>query len=241
MRKRIFEIIETGNKDDIPSRIYDWFMMAVIVISLIPLVFKQDSTLFRIIDQASAMIFVIDYVLRLITADYKLQKGKPSFIRYPFTFMALVDLLSILPSFLGISPGFRVLKIFRLIRTFKVFRIFKGFRYSKNFNLIVSVIKKQKDSLLAVCAVAIGYILVIALVMFNVEPDTFNSFFDALYWATISLTTMGYGDIYAVSVTGKIITMLSALFGIAVVALPAGLISAGFMAELEDRKKENKK
>lgn len=123
-----------------------------------------------------------------------------------------------------------------------MFRVFKGFRYSKNFTLISQVIQNQRDSLLAVCAVAIGYILIIALIMFNVEPETFDTFFDALYWSTISLTTMGYGDIYAVSAVGKIITMISALFGIAVVALPAGLISAGFMAELDkDKEKEQKK
>ncbi len=155
--------------------------------------------------------------------------------------MAIIDLLSILPTFLTVLwQGLKVLKVIRLIRTFKVFRIFKGFRYSKNFDMITRVIKKQKDSLLAVCVVAIGYILVIALIMFNIEPETFDTFFDALYWATISLTTMGYGDIYAVSAIGKVITMLSALFGIAVVALPAGLISAGFMSELEEQKKENK-
>ena len=196
--------------------------------------------LFRVIDIVSAAIFIIDYVLRLLTADFKLMQGKKSFVRYPFTFMAIVDLVSVLPSFLAISPGFRVLKVFRLVRTFKVFRIFKGFRYSKNFNLIASVIKKQKDSLIAVCAVAVGYILIISLVMFNVEPETFNSFFDAIYWATISLTTMGYGDIYAVSAVGKVITMISALFGIAVVALPAGIISAGFMTELSKSKEETK-
>ena len=77
-----------------------------------------------------------------------------------------------------------------------------------------------------------------ALIVFNIEPDTFSTFFDALYWATVSLTTVGYGDIYAVSYAGKIITMLSALMGIAIVALPAGIITAGYMDEL-NRKGEN--
>lgn len=240
MRKRIFEIIEIGEDGDIASKAYDFFMMAIIVISLIPLIFKTDTPIFRIVDYITVGIFIIDYLLRLITADFKLNKGRKSFFLYPLSFMAIIDLLSILPTFLALSPGLKVLKVFRLIRTFKVFRIFKGFRYSKNFNMIARVIKTQRDSLMAVCAVAIGYILVIALIMFNVEPDTFNTFFDAMYWATISLTTMGYGDIYAVSAVGKIITMISALFGIAVVALPAGIISAGFMSELNNRKNDDK-
>ena len=240
MRKRIFEIIEIGEDGDIASKAYDFFMMAAIVISLVPLIFKTDTLIFRIIDNVTVGIFIIDYLLRLITADFKFNKGRKSFFLYPLSFMAIIDLLSILPTFLALSPGLKVLKVFRLVRTFKVFRIFKGFRYSKNFNMIARVIKNQRDSLMAVCAVAIGYILVIALIMFNVEPETFNTFFDAMYWATISLTTMGYGDIYAVSAIGKVITMLSALFGIAVVALPAGIISAGFMSELNNRKNDDK-
>lgn len=239
LRKRIFEIIEVGQPDDKASRIYDIFMMATIIVSLVPLLFKDDAQVFQIIDYVTAGIFIIDYALRLMTADYKLQKGKLSFVKYPFTFMALIDLVSILPTFLTILwQGLKVFKIFRLIRTFKVLRVFKSFRYSKNIDTVVTVIRKQKDSLIAVCAVAIGYIFLTALIMFNVEPETFDSFFDAIYWSTISLTTMGYGDIYAVSVVGRIITMISALFGIAVVALPAGLISAGFMDELNNQRKE---
>ena len=89
--------------------------------------------------------------------------------------------------------------------------------------------------MLVVCVLAIGYIIVSALIVFNVEPDTFPTFFDAVYWATVSLTTVGYGDIYAVSVAGKIITMVSALFGIASVALPAGIVTAGYMEEINKK------
>lgn len=238
MRKRIFEIIEIGEDGDLLSKAYDFFMMAVIVISLIPLVFKSSNLLFTVIDYVTVGIFIIDYFLRFFTADFKMQKGMKSFVRYPFSFMAIIDLFSILPSFFVINSGLKVLKVVRLVRTFKVFRIFKGFRYSKNFSLISSVIKKQKNSLIAVCVVALGYILVVSLVMFNVEPDTFDTFFDAVYWATISLTTMGYGDIYAVSAIGKVVTMISALFGIAIVALPAGLISAGFISEINKDKND---
>ena len=235
-RKRIFEIIEIGKDTDIASKVYDFFMMAVIIISLLPLFFKSQAKVFTVIDYTTAAIFIIDYILRLFTADYKLNRGVVSFIRYPFTLMAIIDLISILPSFFALNPAFRVLKSFRLLRTFKVFRVFKGFRYSKNFELIITVFKKQKNSLIAVCSVAIGYIFIIALIMSNIEPDTFETFFDALYWATISLTTMGYGDIYATSTAGQVITMISALFGIAIVAMPAGIISAGFMSELESRR-----
>lgn len=102
--------------------------------------------------------------------------------------------------------------------------------------LILSVLKRQKDSLLVVLWLALAYVLVSALVIFNVEPQTFDSFFDADYWATISLTTMGYGDIYPVSTAGQVITMLSSVLGIAIVALPASIITTGYMKEVNSDK-----
>ena len=176
--------------------------------------------------------------MRFAVADIKLGKGKLSFLLYPFTAMAIVDLLSILPTFIAISDSLRVLRSFRLIRALKVIKIFKSFRYSKNIAIIVNVFKRQRRSLTTVGFLAVGYILVSALVVFNVEPETFNTFFDAVYWATVSLTTVGYGDIYAVSVVGRVITMLSALLGVAIVALPAGIITAGYMSEIQ--KEEDK-
>ena len=239
MRKRIFEIIEIAEEKDRASLAYDLFMMITIFLSLLPLATKSQAAVWIYIDIATVVIFIIDYLLRVITADYKLEKGAKSFLLYPFSFMALVDLISILPSVSILNSGFRVLKVFRLVRTFRVFRVFKAIRYSRNIEIIINVFKKQKDSLVIVGILAIGYIFVSALIVFNFEPDTFSTFFDALYWATVSLTTVGYGDIYAVSFAGKIITMLSALFGIAIVALPAGIITAGYMDEInkQDKKK----
>lgn len=121
-----------------------------------------------------------------------------------------------------------------MIRAFRVFRVFKAFRYSNSFQIIGNVIRTSKKSLIAVGVLAAGYIMISALIIFNVEPESFNSFFDAIYWATVSLTTVGYGDIYPVSTLGRVITMLSAIFGIAIVALPAGIITAGYMNELKD-------
>lgn len=132
-----------------------------------------------------------------------------------------------------INKGFKVLKTIRLIRTFHVLRIFKSFRYSKNIQIILQVGKNSKKALIAVLYLAIGYIFVCALIIFNVEPDSFNTFFDAI---TISLTTVGYGDIYPITTLGRIITMVSSFMGIAIVALPASIITAGYMKEIESDK-----
>lgn len=238
MRRRIYEIIEVSEDGDSLSKVYDIFMMMCIIASLVPLAFKEQNGVFNVMDWITTIIFVGDYMLRLFTADYKLGKGKVSYIEYPFTAMAIIDLLSILPSFMIINSGIKLLRVTRLIKTFRVFRVFKSFRYSKIL-IYLSGYLKAKDSLTIVAFLAMGYIFVTALVMFNIEPDTFNSFFDAIYWATVSLTTVGYGDIYATSGIGKILTMISSLFGIAIVALPAGIITAGYMSEINADDKYN--
>ena len=235
MRKQLYEIIEPADGDNRLSRIYDFIMMATIIIGIVPLAFKQTNAIFRWIDYITVSIFILDYLLRLITADYKVKKSVLSFFLYPITPMALIDLLSILPSMTMLNEGFRLLKLFRLMRTFKVLRIFKFLRYSKSFEMIGNVLRKQKKVLSAVATMAVGYILISALVIYNVEPESFNTFFDAVYWATISLTTVGYGDIYPVTTIGRVITMISSALGIAIIALPSGVITAGYIAEINNK------
>lgn len=236
LRKKLYALLEIGSGNDLHNPSfdwYDWFMMAIILISLVPLAFRKQYSIFYYTDKITVVVFIIDYFLRLITADYKLNKGWKSFCLYPFTPMALIDLISILPSISVLSNSFRLLKIFRLLRTFKAFRAFKFVRYSKSINLILAVFKKQSKTLGSVAGFAAAYVLFSALVIFNVEPESFSSFFDAIYWATVSLTTVGYGDIYPITTIGRIVTMVSSLFGIAIIALPSGIITAGFLDELK--------
>ena len=238
-RKRIYEVIEASKDGDKLSSIYDSFILITVIVSLIPLAFKEQTPLFTAIDKITVTIFIIDYILRWITADYKLGRKEPtSFIKYPFTPMAVVDLLSILPSITMMSSAFKVFRVFRMLkvmrvfRTMRVFRVFKAARYSKSMEIIGNVIRNSTSALAAVGTLAVLYVLVSALIVFNVEPDTFNDFFEAIYWATVSLTTVGYGDIYPVTAVGKFVAMISSVFGIAIVALPAGIITAGYMEEL---------
>ncbi|WP_313963420.1 ion transporter [uncultured Streptococcus sp.] len=230
-RKTLFQIIEPRQKENVIEKTYDVFMFLTIIVSLIPLTTKSHTGIFMWLDFVSTIIFSIDYVLRLVTADYKLEKGKLSFFLYPFTFLALADLLCILPSLFLLNNSLRLFKILRMLR---ILRVFKFIRYSKNIQILTNILKKQKDSLMIVGLLALCYVFISGLIIFNVEPSTFPNFFDALYWATISLTTVGYGDIYAVSTTGKIITMISSFLGIAIVALPAGIITAGYMKEIKE-------
>jgi voltage-gated potassium channel len=173
-------------------------------------------------------------LFRWFTADIKYgEKSIIAFLKYPFSFFAFVDMLSILPSLTVLAAGF---KLFRLFRLNKAFKALKLLRYSKSFNMIISVIKREKKGLYAVCVLAVGYILLSALIMFQVEPESFHTFFDAIYWAMVTLTTVGYGDIYPISNIGRVVSMLSSFMGIAIVALPTGIITAGYMNELNKNK-----
>lgn len=236
MREKIFKVIEASDGHNVWSSLYDYFTMCIIVISLVPLAFKESYKAFEIIDYICVAIFIVDHLLRWLTADYKFgKKGVLSFLLYPFSFMALIDLISILPSLTILNASFKVLRIVRLVRAFRVFRVFKAFRYSKSIRIIAGVLKNSRHALASVGAFAIGYILVAALIIFSVEPESFDNFFEAVYWATVSLTTVGYGDIYPVSAAGQVVTMISSLFGIAIIALPSGIITAGYMKEIESQ------
>ncbi|MBR3802249.1 MAG: ion transporter, partial [Clostridia bacterium] len=234
--KKIYSIIEPIGNENKLSNIYDFIMMTTIVVSIIPLAFKETNAFLQWIDYITVSIFILDYLLRLLTADYKIKKSVVSFFVYPLTPMAIIDLISILPSITVLNSSFRLLKLFRLLRTLKVLRAFKFLRYSKSFDIISNVFKKQKKVLSAVATMAVAYVLISALVIYNVEPESFETFFDAIYWATISLTTVGYGDIYPVTTIGRIVTMISSVFGIAIIALPSGVITAGYLEEVN---KEN--
>ncbi len=229
VRQNIWDMFDGKSK---ASSFYDVIMMVVIVVSLIPLIFKNETTVLLWIDHITVTLFIIDYILRWFTAGLKFKKGWKSFLLYPVSPWALLDLVCILPSFQIIASGFRVIKLARLFRTLRVFRSIKLIKNAKSIRIIIDVIVDQWRALMTVLALAGAYVLIVALVMFNMEPDTFDNFFHAIYWATISLTTIGYGDVYPQSILGQAFTIISAFVGVAIIALPSGIIAGGFMDEI---------
>lgn len=242
-RKQIYTIIEKDDGSNVWSYIYDCFMLVMIVISVVPLMFWTYHTLFWWIEIGTTVIFIVDYLMRWITADIKLGRGKLSFLIYPFTFWAIIDILSILPSFNILTKTFRLT---RTVRLFKTLRLLKALRYSSQMLVFFSVLRKERRVLCSVLVFALCYIFVTALLMFNVEPHfnpesgevTFESFFDALYWSAVTLTTVGYGDMCPATDAGRLISMVSAMFGIAIIALPSGIITASYIDELKTIKSE---
>lgn len=227
MRQAIYKFIRQSGSSDKLNKFYDYFICLAAFLSIIPLMFKREYEIFGLMDTVTVYILFADYVFRWMTYDMKIKRGNISFVIYPFTPYALIDLLSLLPSLGMVSQSFRVLRMLR---------IFKILRYSKSFNYILHAFEKEKNTLYSVLILALGYIFVSALIMFSYEPDTFSDFFAALYWATTALTTVGYGDVYPKTDIGRLISMISSLFGIAVIALPAGIITASFVDEINEEK-----
>ena len=155
--------------------------------------------------------------------------------------MAIIDILSILPTVNVLSPTFKAARFSRLL---KILRVVKIIRYFESMEIILSVIRKQKKILYAVLSMALFYTFITAMIMFNAEeelnPQTgeplFEDFFDAFYWAVCTLTTVGYGDLYPISDTGRVISIISSLVGIAIIALPSGVVTAGYLDEIRERK-----
>ena len=223
------------------SRAYDFIMLLAIAASIIPLMFRFQSTLFLIMEIVATVCFIIDYIFRWSTADYQSDRSRlGAFLVYPFTPMAIIDLLSILPIFNIANPAFRVTRVYRLMRILRIFRVI---RYFEPLKIIFSVIRRQRRILWTVLVLALFYIFITALIMFNAEeeinPETgkylFESFFDAFYWAACTLTTVGYGDLYPISHIGRVISIISSMVGISMIALPSGIRTAGYMDELNRR------
>lgn len=236
LREHIFKLIDPPD-DGQSNDSYDAFMIFTIIVSIVPLLFKEtdENGILPIINVVTTVIFIVDYFLRWSVADYiQERQGKAAFALYPITPTALFDLLSILPGITQLNSALRLLKITRMIHILRVLKVFRGLRYSRNIDILTRVLRSQREMLLSLLSLALGYIFISAILLFHFKPDTFDSFFDALYWATISLATIGYGDIHPLTVVGKIITMISSIFGIAIIAMPAGVITAAFTRELGD-------
>ncbi len=233
MRKNIYETVHIydGSRKSI---IYKYIMIFFIVMSFIPLTTKDKGSVYQVFDLVCLCVFIIDYILRWITADYKFGKMHwTSFAKYPVRFISIIDMMSIVAL---LCSAFGWLQDFRMVAAFTVFRIIRIFRYSKSVRTILDILKSSKKPLMAVGGLAVGYILLSAIIIFKVEPNSFETFFDAVYWSTVSLTTVGYGDIYPVTVLGRIVAMLSSFFGIAIVALPAGIVTAEYLNSIKESK-----
>lgn len=200
--------------------------------------FKTPYPVFRYFETAACAAFIFDYLAKWITADMKFgNRSIVSFLRYPFTPWAVLDLLTILPGLNMLGKAFVTLRIARLLKIVRVLRLLE---HSRQIVLLVAVLKRESKVLWSVLMICLFYIFTTALIMFNTE-NSFDNFFDALYWATTALTTVGYGDICPQTDIGRLVSMLSSLFGVAIIALPSGIITAGYLEEIKQQARKRAK
>ena len=249
IKQRTFEVIQAGEKGDIISKVFDIFIIGLIIINVIAIIIdtftitEAMKSALSIIETGSVVIFTIEYLLRLWTADllYPNCGAIKSRIKYVFSFMAIIDLLAILPFYIPfVFPiDLRVLRALRIIR---LFRLFKVSRYTSAFNTIADVFKKKSSQLLSSFFVVALLMIISSILMYSVEhdiqPDKFKNAFSGLWWAVATFTTVGYGDIYPITAAGKLLSSVIALLGIGLVAVPTGIISAGFVEVVSDKSDE---
>ena len=238
LKRRIFDIIQIGNKDDLISRSFDWFIVAVIILNILTVFLETFdelegfTTLFRVIEIFTILIFCIEYILRIWTADY-LYPGKSelsSRLKFLWSFDGIVDLLTILPFFF--LEGFIV---FRMLRVVRIFHLFRVNAHYDSFHVITTVLIEKKNQIISSVFIIIVLMLASSLGIYSVEheaqPEAFSNAFSGIWWSVSTLLTVGYGDIYPVTVIGKIMAILSAFLGVGAVAVPTGIISAGFVEQ----------
>lgn len=245
MKEKLYSILSVDDESSTPSKLYNYTNIGMTLVSLVPLMFNRQTDTHLTIEMIAMIFFILDYLLRWFTADIRYPEKSPlkAYLTHPFTVYAVIDVLAILP-FLGVlDQTLRIFRLFRLFRSLRVFRVFHLFRSSKSLGILARTLQTQKESLMTVGVIVIAYLFIAALLLFNVEPDTFPTFLEALVWATSSLTTATYGDNYPISKVGQVLSIVSYLVGVGVVALPSSILTAGYIDELEKeeemRKQEN--
>ena len=249
LKEKVYNLIRDDDSNSTASWIFDGVIITLIIINIalviadtfnMPAWYTKFSS---VVETASSIAFTVEYLLRMWVSDIEYSDSNPfvARIRYFFSFLALIDLFAILPFYLPFFLGgeMRVLKAIRLIR---VFRIFKFGRYTGAMQIIGTVFKRKSHQLVSSMVVIFILMVIASVLIYNVEnkaqPDVFQNAFSGLWWAVATFTTVGYGDIFPITALGKILSALIAMLGIGLVAVPTGIISAGFIELSEKKEKE---
>ena len=245
-RKRIYRIITIGYTGDIPSRAFDAVIAASILLNLFIIFFEtfeesaRYTRILNVTELVTVIIFTIEYILRLVTADYE-KPGRKSYaaalLAFILSLYGIIDLLSFLPYWLSLLfPASAIptgVVAFRMLRVVRILRLFRVNRYYDAFNVITDVLKETKDQILSALFIILMMVMAASILMYNLEheaqPEQFKNAFSGIWWAVSTLLTVGYGDIYPVTSAGRFVGIILAFCGVGIVAVPTGIISAGFV------------
>ncbi len=242
LRRNIFDTIQIGNKNNLISNFFDWLITITIFTNLFIVIFETfDESipylpLLDSLEMITIVIFAIEYILRLWTAKYLYQEKSSLKAAFCFatSFFGIIDFLSFFPYFLPfvVPAGAVAFRIFRVIRIFRLFQI--NTKYDA-FNVIINVLNEKKSQIFSsICMIAI-LMVASSLCMYSLEheaqPDQFQNAFSGIWWSVSTLLTVGYGDIYPVTTLGKLMAIVISFLGVGMVAIPTGIISAGFVEQ----------
>lgn len=248
IRKRTWEIVEAAKPGDRASRIFDIVILSLIflnviavIIGSVPLVQLRFGIFLKLFEVVSVIIFTIEYSARLwsCTVDSNLSNPITGRIRFALRAMSIIDLLAILPFYLPfIGADLRSLRVLRLLR---ILRVAKVGRYYSSLNLIKKVLKSKKEELILSTSLMILLLVVSSSVLYycenSVQPEAFSSILATMWWAVATLTTVGYGDMYPITLLSKLFASVIAILGIGMFALPTGILGAGFVEAIQEARK----
>jgi len=247
-RAKVFNMVSTGVVDEPLNRFYDVLSIVALILNLfaafaITFDYMEEhyKGLLLVIEGVTTFFFAIDYLLRVFTAKelYPKLSESRSIFKYVLSFTGIIDLLSFLPYYLPVffPAGSAVFRMFRVARILRLFRINS---YYDQLNVITEVLASKKQQLLASVFIILILMMASSLCMYSVEhdaqPDVFQNAFSGVWWSVSTLLTVGYGDIYPVTVAGKILGILISFLGVGMVAIPTGIISAGFVEQYQKLK-----
>ena len=248
LKKQIFDIIQIGDKSNLASRAFDIFIVGVIL-SNISVMFLQTYDqlepyygLLSVIEWVTTGIFCVEYILRIWTADFlypTCTRGK-AIGKFLISYDGVVDLLTIIPVFF--LSGFVAFRMLRVIRIFHLFRI--NSKYD-SFNVIKIVLLRKSRQIISSMFIIFILMMASSLCMYSTEhaaqPGVFSNAFSGIWWAVSTVLTVGYGDIYPITLLGKCMAIVIAFMGVLLVAIPTGIISAGFVEQYQNNANEESK
>lgn len=249
IRKRTWEIVEAANVGDSASRIFDIAILALIFLNVIAVIIgsvqsvqERWGAFLNVFEIVSVLVFTVEYVARLwsCTANPQFTGHIRGRMRLALRAMSIIDLLAILPFYLPfVGIDLRSLRVLRLLR---ILRIAKIGRYYSSLNLIKQVFRSKKEELVLTSAL-LGLLLVVSSSLLYycenaVQPDAFSSIPATMWWSVATLTTVGYGDMYPITIMGKLCASVIAILGIGMFALPTGILGAGFVEAIQKKKEQ---
>ena len=250
IKKHVFRIVNKAESGDRASEMFDWFIMSLIALSILSIVLESFSgisekwgSVFDVFEVFTVIVFTIEYILRLWTADLLYPDAKHPRLKFFFSLIALIDLLAICPFYLPfISADLRFLRMMRLFHLFRLLRILKLGRYFDALQIIMKVIRASGPQLVMSVALCSFVMLYSAIIMYTVEnpvqPEQFPNVIASLWWAICTLTTVGYGDVYPITDVGRFFASVISLVGVGIIAIPTGIIAAGFNQMIRKEKEE---